>query len=75
MADIEIGAAAKAKRVKFSRVPRTDVRFRADATDEAESRTVRENLPERVEAGVDYEDIRIGWLAGVDIEGRTRKES
>jgi hypothetical protein len=73
--DIEIGAAARAKRVKFRRKPETDVRFEASAEDHAESRTVRENLPERVEPGVDYEDIGIAWRAGVEIEGRTRKES
>jgi hypothetical protein len=75
MADVEIGAAAKAKRLRFKRVPRTEVEFEASATDAAESRTMRENLPEEVEPGVDYEDVRIGWLAGVEIEGRTRKES
>jgi hypothetical protein len=73
--DIEIGAAAKAKRVRHKRVPETDVRFVAGPEDDAESATVRENLPERVEPGVDYEDVRIGWRADVEIEGRTRKES
>ena len=75
MSDVEIGAAARAKRMKFKRVPRTDVRFEASATDEAESGSVRENLPEEVEPGVEYRDVRIGWRATVDIEGRTRKES
>lgn len=75
MADVEIGAVARAKRVKFHRVPRTDVRFAAGERDTAESRTVRENLPERVEPGVDYEDVRVAWRAGVEIEGRTRDES
>jgi hypothetical protein len=73
--DIEIGAAAKAKRVRFKRVPETDARFKTGTNDESESVTVRENLPEKVEPGVDYEDIRIGWRGSVDIEGRTRKES
>jgi len=75
MADIEIGAAAKAKRLRFKRVPETEVEFEASATDATESHTVRENLPERVEPGVDYEDVRVGWIAGVEIEGRKRKES
>ena len=73
--DIEMGASAKAKRVKFKRVPRTDVRFVAGEEDDAESTTVRENLPERVEPGVDYRDVRVAWRAGVEIEGRTRRES
>ena len=75
MGDVEIGAAAKAKRIRFKRVPRTEVRLHARETDGAKSRTVRENLPEEVEPGVDYEDVRIGWLAEVEIEGGTRDES
>ena len=75
MSDIEIGAAAKAKRLRFKRVPRTDVEFEASATDAAESHTVRENLPEEVEPGVNYRDVRVGWVAGVDIEGRRKDGS
>jgi hypothetical protein len=66
---------AKAKRLKFKRVPETEVRFAAGEEDEAESRTVRENLPERVEPGVEYKDVRVAWRGSVEIEGRTRKES
>ena len=73
--DVEIAAAAKARRVKFVRVPDTDVRLAAHDDDDAESHTVRENLPERVEPGVEYEDVRVAWRAGVEIEGRKRKES
>jgi hypothetical protein len=62
--DVEIGAAVRAKRMRFRRVPDTDVRLEADDADEAESRTVRENLPERVEPGVEYEDVRVAWRAG-----------
>jgi hypothetical protein len=73
--DLEIGASAKARRVRFTRVPDTDVRFALGPGDAAESRTERENLPEQVEPGVDHEDVRVGWRAGVEIEGRTRRES
>jgi hypothetical protein len=75
VADIEIGAAARAKRLKFKRVPRTEVEFDAADEDEAGSQSVRENLPDRVEPGVEYRDVRVAWRAGVEIEGRTRKES
>jgi hypothetical protein len=68
VADVEIGAAARAKRLKFTRVPRTEVEFDAGEADEAESRTVRENLPDRVEPGVEYRDVRVAWRAGVDID-------
>jgi hypothetical protein len=73
--DIEIGAAARARRVRFKHVPETDVRFALGPEDVAESQTERENLPERVEPGVEYRDVRVAWRAGVEIEGRTRKES
>jgi len=73
--DVEIAAAAKARRVKFVRKPDTDVRLAAREEDEAQSRTVRENLPEQVEPGIEYEDVRVAWGAAVEIEGRTRKES
>jgi hypothetical protein len=73
--DIEIGAAAKAKRVRFKRAPRTDVRFAAGGDAESETLTERENLPERVEPGVEYRDVRVVWRAGVEIEPETRKES
>jgi hypothetical protein len=41
MADGEIGVAAKAKRLKFKRVPLTAVRQRARTVEAAESRTRR----------------------------------
>jgi hypothetical protein len=56
-------------------VPRTEVRFAAGEDDETESRSVRENLPERVEPGVEYEDVRVAWRGSVEIDGTTRKES
>jgi hypothetical protein len=46
----------------------------AGERDAAESRTARENLPERVEPGVDYEDVRIAWGAAVEIEGEEKDE-
>jgi hypothetical protein len=70
--DLEIGASAKAKRLKFKHVPKTEVRFAAGGDDDTESRTVRENLPERVEPGVEYEDVRVAWNGSVEIEGRTQ---
>jgi hypothetical protein len=69
--DVEIGARASARRVRFTEVPDTEVRFRGDG----ESRTTREDLPEKVEPGVDYKDIHVAWRAGARVDERTRKES
>jgi hypothetical protein len=67
--DVEIGARASARRVRFAEVPDTEVRFRGH-TDGAESRTARENLPEEVEPGVDYRNVRVAWRAGARVEER-----
>ena len=73
--DVEIGAWAKAKRLKFKRAPETEVRFAAGEDDDAESHTVRENLPDRVEPGVEYKDVRVAWRGSVEIDARTRRAS
>jgi hypothetical protein len=72
--DIEIGAHAKAKRLRFRRKPETNVEFegqtRVRSDDrieevelESDSTTERRNLPEEVEPGVTYRDVEIGWAA------------
>lgn len=84
-ADVAIGAAARARKLRFKRKPKTEVKFRervevdgrlADALDEnlderleveSDSLTKRENLPEEVEPGVTYRDVRVGWVAGARI--------
>lgn len=72
--DIEIGAAARAKRLRFRRKPKTTVEFEGrtrirsddridDVELESESRSERRNLPDAVEPGVTYRDVEIGWAA------------
>lgn len=72
--DIEIGAAFKAKRLRFRRKPETNVEFRGqtrirsderieDVELETDSKTERRNLPEEVEPGVIYRDVEVGWAA------------
>jgi hypothetical protein len=72
--DIEIGARASAKRLRFRRKPETKVEFEGenrvrsdDRIEEVEletdSTTERRNLPEEVEPGVTYRDVEIGWAA------------
>jgi hypothetical protein len=35
---------------------------------EAHSQTVRENLPDEVEPGTTYRDVRVGWLVGAKLK-------
>ena len=72
--DIEIGAAAKARRLRFRRKPETEVEFEGrtrvrsddrieDVELETETRSERRNLPEEVEPGVTYRNVEVGWAA------------
>lgn len=67
-ADIEIGAAVRARRLRFKRKPETDVRFTGQPGVESDSHTERENLPEEVEPGKVYRDVKVGWIAGARID-------
>jgi hypothetical protein len=72
--DIEIGARAKAGKLRFRRKPETDVVFQGrtrvreddrieDVELETDSHTERRNLPDEVEPGVTYRDVEVGWVA------------
>jgi len=80
--DVEIGAAASAKRLRFKRKPRVEVNTHAyrevdpelaremeKIEGEGYSNTERENLPEEVEPGVTYRDVRVRWRAAARLEG------
>jgi hypothetical protein len=68
--DIEIRAAASARRVRFREPPDTDIRFRGEPECDSTSETARENLPDRVESGVTYRDVRVEWRAGARLAER-----
>jgi hypothetical protein len=40
------------------------VSFEGDPEPESDSHTERENLPDEVEPGVTYRDVRVRWRAG-----------
>jgi hypothetical protein len=72
--DIEIGAVARARRLRFRRKPQTEVEFEGrtqmrsddrieDVELESESGSERRNLPEEVEPGVTYRNVEVGWAA------------
>jgi len=79
--DVEIGAAVRARRLRFKRKPRVEVDTHAysevdprlareleEIEGDGSSHTDRENLPEEVEPGVTYRDVRVAWRAAARIE-------
>jgi hypothetical protein len=68
--DIEIGAAVRAKRLRFNTKPETDVRVRGRGGSESE----RDNLPDEVEPGVTYHDVKVRWLAQARLEQSNPEE-
>jgi hypothetical protein len=67
--DIEIGASARAKRVRFDSVPETDVSFDGEGNSETE----RDNLPDEVEPGVEYRNVQVRWRAYARLEETWRR--
>ena len=72
--DIEIGAAVRARRLRFRRKPEVDVEFEGrsriqsderieDLELESGSDSERRNLPDEVEPGVTYRDVKVLWGA------------
>jgi len=69
--DVEIGARARARELRFRSTPQTHVELHGEITEhgrgeqtvETASGSERENLPEEVEPGVTYRDVDIRWGA------------
>lgn len=51
----------KADELRFDEVPDTDVRFFGEPDHESASGSDRTNLPEKVEPGVTYRDVRVDY--------------
>jgi hypothetical protein len=62
--DIEIGAVVRAKRLRFNKKPETEVRVEGEGGSGSE----RENLPQTVEPGVTYRDVRVAWHAAASLD-------
>src|SRR5215216_6081021 len=86
--DVEIGAAARAKKLRFKRKPRVEVKTHGYAEvdsklrgemdrveGEGASHTERENLPDEVEPGVTYRDVRVRWRAAAKLKGPEQSRS
>ncbi len=72
-ADIEIGAVAKAKKLRFDKKPETELKFPGSAPSSG-SHTERKNLPEEVEPGVTYRDVEVRWKARADVQATVLDE-
>lgn len=59
--DVELTADVKFRKLRFDKVPETEVLFPGYLERETVSETKRENLPEEVEEGVTYRDARIRY--------------
>lgn len=60
-ADIELTASIRADELRFKEVPETDVSFTGDPGHRSTSGAERENLPEKVDPGVTYRDVRVDY--------------
>lgn len=74
-ADVEIGASVKAKRLRFREKPRTKVEPHGEVREpggredlHTTSGSERQNLPDEVEPGVTYRDVRVRWRFAARLE-------
>jgi hypothetical protein len=74
VADIEVGAVAKMKAIRFEKVPETEVSFPDSDQERSGSHTERENLPDEIEPGVTYRDAKIRWRGSASIRADTPAE-
>jgi hypothetical protein len=65
-ADIEIGARVRARSLRFEEAPDTETRYSGDYR--SETLHERENLPEEVEPGRTYRDVRVRWHTEVRLD-------
>jgi hypothetical protein len=60
-ADIELAASIEAAELRFDEPPETEVRFFGEPSHESASGSDRTNLPDKVEAGVRYRNVRVDY--------------
>lgn len=80
--DVEIGASATAKSLRFHDKPKTDVKLHGEVAEprgrddvDMNSGSKRTNLPEEVEPGTTYRDISVRWRAAGRIEPDDRPDT
>jgi hypothetical protein len=81
--DLEIGAVVNAKKLRFKKVPKTNVEFdeRSEASlegvapeIETTSGSERENLPDEVAANKTYRDVHVRWGAAAKLRPPRRPD-
>ena len=65
--DVDVSTRVRAKELRFGIVPEVKVWFDGEPAQESAIWSERENLPEEVEPGVTYRDVRVAWRAGARI--------
>jgi hypothetical protein len=68
-ADIEFIASVEADELRFDDAPETEVRFFGEPGHESAAGSDRTNLPENVEPGVTYRDVRIDYRIASRLAG------
>ncbi len=81
-ADVEIGASVRAKRVRFREKPKAEVELHGEVREpegrgelQTSSGSERQNLPDEVEPGVTYRDVRVRWRAAARLDEQGAKNN
>ena len=74
VADVEVGAVAKMKAIRFEKVPETKISFPGSDEERSGSHTERENLPDEVEPGITYRDAKVRWRAQAGVRAEVSPE-
>ena len=65
--DIELGVSIRARSLRFDQVPEIEAGHDGTPGHEVQGRLERENLPDRVQAGVTYRRVRVRGRATLRI--------
>ena len=71
-ADIEFTALVEADELRYHEPPETEVRFFGEPGHESASGSDRTNLPEKVQTGVTYRDVRVDYRLASRLAGPER---
>jgi hypothetical protein len=63
IADVDVFTAARARDLRFGSVPDVKVWFEGEPAERSSSKSMRKNLPDEVEPGETYRNVRVEWRA------------
>lgn len=73
--DIEFGVRIEAEEMRFGEVPETKVEFSGNPGHESEHGDRRTNLPDQVEEGRTYRDVRVDYRLASKLAFEDEKDS